>query len=166
MANSTAQQTKSDISKSHPVRALHPFEEMERMFEKFSSKGWLRPFRWDRPFLGEMAEPFEGRIPDVDVIERDGEIIVKAELPGVEKKDLDISLTKNTVTIKGHTKHKEEEEKGDYYRCEISGGAYMRMLTLPAEVDEDKASAKFKDGILELTLPKIEKAKRRTIKVD
>ena len=166
MANVTTKQSQSEITKSHPSRVLSPFEEMERMFENFSAKGWLRPFRWDSPLLGEMAAPFEGRTPNVDVIDRDGEILVKAELPGVEKKDLDISLTKNTVTIKGITRHQEEVEKGDYYRCEISGGSYMRMVTLPADIDEDKAKAKFKDGVLELTLPKVEKAHRRTIKVE
>ena len=75
-----------------------------------------------------MATPYEGKTPSVDVIERDNEIMVKAELPGVDKKDLDISVTSNTVTIKGSTSHEEKEEKGDYYRCEISRGSYSRTL--------------------------------------
>ena len=166
MANVPSHQSKSEITKSHPVHMMRPFEEMERMFEDFATRGWLRPFRWDRPLLGELGASDEARIPNVDVIERDGEILVTAELPGVEKKDLDISLTKNTVTIKGKKSHKEEDKGGDYYRCEISSGAYMRMLTLPADVDENKAKAKFKDGVLEITLPKVEKAQRRSIKVD
>lgn len=166
MANMPAQQSKSEVSKAHPVHALNPFEEIERMFENFSTKGWLRPFQWERPLLNEMTSAFENKMPKVNVIERDSEILVKAELPGVEKKDLDISMTKNTVTIKGKTQHKEEEEKGDYYRCEISSGSYMRTLALPADVDEEKAKAKFKDGVLELTLPKVEKAHRRSIKVE
>ena len=166
MANMTAQQSKSEVTQSKPAHSLSPFEEMERMFENFSSRGWLRPFRWDRPLSSEIAAPFEGKMPKVDVIDRDSEILIKAELPGVEKKDLDISMTKNTVTIKGNTQHKEEEEKGDYYRCEISSGSYLRTLTLPADVDEDKAKAKFKDGVLELTLPKLETAHRRSIEVD
>ena len=61
---------------------------------------------------------------------------------------------------------KKKKEKGDYYRCEISRGSYSRTLTLPAEVNEDKAKADFKDGVLELTLPKVEEAKRRTIKIE
>jgi len=166
MANITAQQSKSDVAPSRPAHTLSPFEEMERMFDNFSSRGWLRPFSWERPLLSEMAAPFEGKMPKVDVIESDSEILVKAELPGVEKKDLDISMTRNTVTIRGDTKRKEEEEKGDYYRCEISSGSYLRTLTLPADVDEDKAKAKFKDGVLELILPKVETAHRRSIKVD
>ena len=61
---------------------------------------------------------------------------------------------------------KEGEEGGDYYRCEISKGAFARTVTLPAEVDTDKSKAKFKDGVLELTVPKMERAKRQSIKVD
>jgi len=104
-------------------------------------------------------------MPRVDIVDRDDELVVKAESPGVDKKDLDISVTDNAVTIKGSTSHEEKEEKGDYYRCEISSGAYSRTLVLPSEVEADKAKANFKDGVLELTLPKLKKAKRHTIKV-
>jgi len=157
---------KKDIQKAQPARAISPFEEMDRFFDSHFPSGWARPFHWPRPSWGELSAPFEGKTPKFYVIERDNEIVVKAELPGVDKKDLDISLTKNSVTIQGSTCHEEKEEKGDLYRCEISRGSYSRTLTLPAEVNEDKAKAKFKDGILELTLPKVEKAKRRSIKVE
>ncbi len=163
---SKEKETKKDIQKAQPTRVMSPFEEMDRLFESPFSSGWMRPFHWPRPSWGELAAPFEGKMPKVDVIERDHEIVVKAELPGVDKKDLDISVTKNTVTIQGSISHEEKEEKGDVYRCEISRGSYSRTLTLPSEVNEEKAKAKFKDGILELTLPKVEKAKRRTIKVE
>jgi len=155
-----------DLQKAQPARVMSPFEEMDRLFENYFSRGWLRPFRMEWPTLSEMAAPFEGKMPHVDVIDRDNEVIVKAELPGVEKKDLDITVTRDRVTIKGSTSHEEKEEKGDYHRCEISSGSYMRTLSLPSDVDEDKVKAKFKDGILRLTLPKLEKAKRRTVKVD
>jgi len=75
-------------------------------------------------------------------------------------------VTKNTVTIKGSTSHEEKEEKGDYYRSEMSRGSYSRTLALPSDVEADKAKAKFKDGVLELTLPKLKKAKRRSVKVE
>lgn len=159
-------ESKQDIQKAQPARVMNPFEEMDRLFEGHFPSGWMRPFHWPRPSWGELSAPFEGKMPKVDVIDRDKEIVVKAELPGVNKKDLDISVTKNTVTIQGSTSHEEKEEKGDFYRCEISRGSYSRTLTLPAEVNEDEAKAEFKDGILELTLPKVEKAKRRTIKVE
>lgn len=125
----------------------------------------MHPFHMDWPSLSKV-KAFEGKTPSVDVIDRDNEVIVKAELPGVDKKDLDISVTNNTVTIKGTTSHEEKEEKGDFYRCEISRGSYSRTLSLPADVDEEKTKAKFKDGILELTLPKLKKPKRHTVNVE
>ncbi len=165
MAKEEKKESKQELQKAEPKRGLNPFEEMDRMFEDYFSRGWMRPFRWEWPSLGEMAKPFEGKMPKVDVIERDDEVVVKAELPGVEKKDLDVSVTENSVTIKGTTSHEEKEEKGDFYRCEISRGAYARTVGLPSYVDADKAKASFKDGILELTLPKVEKSKRRSVEV-
>lgn len=165
MAKEEKKESKQELQKAEPKRALSPFEEMDRMFEDYFSRGWMRPFRWEWPSLGEMAKPFEGKMPKVDVIERDDEVVVKAELPGVEKKDLDVSVTENSVTIKGTTSHEAKEEKGDYYRCEISRGAYARTVALPSYVNADKAKASFKDGVLELKLPKVEKSKRRTVEV-
>lgn len=159
-----------EIEVSRPTRALSPFEEMDRMFdrwfENFFPLGWMRPFRMERPSWGELAAPFEGRMPKVDVIDRDDEVVVRAEVPGIEKDELDVSVSDNAVTIKGETKREAKEEKGNYYRCEISRGAFTRTIALPDYVDTDGAKAKFKDGMLELTLPKVEKAKRRSIKID
>lgn len=157
---------KQEVQKVQPARAISPFDDMEQFFENFFSRGWMQPFHYDWPTFGKGMKPFEGKTPKVDVIERDDEILVKAELPGVDKKDLDISVTKNTVTIKGKTSHEDKEEKGDYYRCEMSRGEYSRTMALPSDVNEDKAKAKFKDGILELTIPKTEKSKRQTVKVE
>jgi HSP20 family protein len=155
-----------EIQKAEPAHVMSPFEEMDRFFESRFPTGWLRSFNWPSPGWSELSAPFEGKTPKVDIIERDNEILVKAELPGVDKKDLDISVTKNSVTIKGSTSHEEKEEKGDVYRCEISRGSYSRTLPLPSEVDEDNTKAKFKDGLLELTLPKVEKSKRRKIEIE
>ena len=93
-------------------------------------------------------------------------VIVRAEVPGMKKEDLEVSVTDNTVTIRGSTKHEEKTEEGEYYRCEISRGEFSRTVGLPAEVDGDKAKATFKDGVLELTLPKVAVSKRRSIKVE
>lgn len=166
MTSLLAKKNKSEASAPHISRGLNLFDEMENMFESFSTKGWLRPFHWDAPMMNEISAGFETIVPNIDVIDRDGEILVKANMPGIEKKDIDISLTKNTVTIKGETNHEEKEEKDNYYRCEISKGSYMRTLVLPANVDDKKSKAKFKDGVLELTLPKLEVAQRHSIKVD
>jgi HSP20 family protein len=165
MAKEVKKGTKQTLQKTEPARALSPFEDMERFFDDYFSRGWLRPLHVARPSWGSLPMPFEGRMPRVDVVDRENEIIVKAEVPGVNKEDLDISVTENTVSIKGSTSHEEKEEKGDYYRCEISSGSFSRVVPLPANVDAEKASSKFKDGVLELTLPKLQKAKRHTVKV-
>jgi HSP20 family protein len=156
---------KQEIQKAQPARALSPFEEMDRMFDQYFRRGWMRPWRMEWPAFPEIALP-EIKVPKVDVIDRENEVLVKAEIPGVEKKDLDISVGEDTVTIKGSSRHEEKEEKGDYYRCEISRGAFSRTVALPATVDGGKAKGSFKDGVLELTLPKVEKAKRHAVKVE
>ena len=156
---------KEQQAKVPAVRPLHPFEEMDRMFANLFPRGWLLPFAWEHaPMTGAGMIP-EAPLPRVDVIERDSEVLVRAEAPGVRKDDLEVSITGNTVTIKGQTAHEEKEEKGEYYRCEISRGAFSRTITLPAEVDAEKAAAEFHDGVLEIRLPKMEHTKRRLLKV-
>lgn len=149
-----------------PAAARSPFEDMERFMSEFFGRGWMQPWQWPRPDWSHLAAPFEGRMPKVDVIERDDKIVVRAELPGVDKKDIDVSMTDYTVTVKGETRKEEKEEKGDYFRSEMSSGMFSRTVALPAEVDGSKAKAAFKDGILELTLPKIGESRRRSIKVE
>ena len=127
---------------------------------------WLHPMRWELPGWAERMTPFEGKSPRVDIIDRETEVVVRAEMPGMKKEDLDVSLNDNTVTIRGTSKHEETEEKGEYCRREMSYGEFSRTLTLPAEVDRAKAKAIFKDGVLELTLPKAETAKRSSIRIE
>ena len=142
-----------------PFRPMSMFEEMEHMLESFVPHNWLHPFKREHALFAEG-------MPRVDVIERDENILVRAALPGVEKDDLTVSTTQQTVTIRGATRKETREEKGEYFRCEISSGSFLRTVALPAPVDEEKVTAKFRDGLLELELPKLESAKRRTIKID
>ncbi len=160
---------KREMQKSHRGRRLSPFDEMEREMDRWFGRfghGWMRPFHWGRPFWSDLEAPFEGMVPSVDVIDRDEEVVVRVELPGVDKKNLEVSLSDDSLTIKGSTKTEQEEEKGDYYHREVSSGSFSRTVRLPAEVDGEKVKSSFKDGILELTLPKVKKAKRQTIKVE
>jgi HSP20 family protein len=164
-----AEQSRTEVAKTGevqkaPSRALRPFEEMERMFDEFLGSSWLRPLRMHR--MPEPSLVWEGRLPKLDVIDRDNEVVVRAEVPGVKKEELEISVTGDLFTIKGQTKREEKEEKGDYYRCEVSQGSFSRTVTLPAAVDEAGAKAQLKDGMLEITLPKTEKSKKRAIKID
>jgi HSP20 family protein len=136
-----------------------PFGAAERLFDDFFGTRWLRPFGWERPF----QLPALG--PSVDVIDRDDEVVVRAEVPGYRKEDIEVSVSDSLLTIKGEARKEEKEEKGDYYRSEISHESFSRSLVLPAECDEAKAKATMKDGMLELTLPKREKSKRRSIAI-
>jgi HSP20 family protein len=145
---------------------VSPWDEMERWFGEFGRRGWLHPFSWEWPKEMEALAPFEGRMPRVDMIDRDNEVVVRAELPGVKKDDLEVTLSEHTVTIGAHTTAEEKEEKGEYYRKEMSRGDFQRTLALPGGVDETRARASFADGVLELTLPKLEKTARRTVKVE
>jgi HSP20 family protein len=145
---------------------VSPWDEMDRWFGEFGRRGWLHPFSWEWPKEMEALAPFEGRMPRVDMIDRDKEVVVRAELPGVKKDDLEVTLSEHTLTIVAHTTAEEKEEKEEYYRREMSRGDFQRTLALPSGVDETKARASFADGVLELTLPKLEKTSRRKVKVE
>jgi HSP20 family protein len=150
------------VSKGTVERMPRPalFSDIDRMFDDFFGRRFLRPFGIERSF-----PELQTAMPSVDVIDRDDEVVVRAAVPGYRKDDIEISVSNSTLTIKGETKKEEKEEKGDYYRCEISQGSFSRMIALPAEVDESKAKASMTDGMLELTLPKLEKSKRHTINI-
>jgi len=126
----------------------------------------MRGWRRDWPSWSELEAPFEGRSPRVDVIDRDEEVFVRAELPGVKKDDLDVSLAENVLTIKAASGQEAEEEKGDYHRREISRGEFTRSIRLPVNVDAKNVKANFADGVLELNLPKSVPSERHSIKVD
>jgi HSP20 family protein len=145
--------------------AVRGWDDVDRLFDALMTRPWLRPASLEWPEWAQTSLA-QLKAPKVDVIDRDSEVLVRAEVPGVDKKDLDISVAENAVTIRGETRKEEKEEKGEYYRCEISTGSFARTVALPAEVDADKAKASFKDGVLELTLPKLAKSKKRSIKID
>jgi HSP20 family protein len=166
MANEEKNTEKKEITPARGERWLSPFEEAEHWFEDFFPRGWMHPLRHGWPSRPDLEAPFSGRMPRVDIIDRENEIVVRAELPGVDKDDLDVSMTDHSVTIRATTSYERKEEKGEYYRREMSRGEFQRTLLLPDNVDADKAKANFKDGVLELALPKVESAKRKTIKVE
>lgn len=143
-----------------------PFEEMDHMFERLLGRSLLRDWMHPRGWLFEAAG--EGAaLPRVDVVDRKDEVEIRAEMPGVAKEDLDISLGDNTITLRGTIKEEHEEKEGEYcYFRETGRGEFVRTLTLPAAVDGAKAKATFKDGIVTLVLPKMETAKRHTIKIN
>lgn len=155
-----------EIEKAAPRRMLTPFEEMDRLFERIIPRGWLRPLGWESPLLGELSEPLEMKMPRMDVYDGEENVVVHAEVPGVDKKDLEISVNDTSATIKGKVMREAKEEKGEYYRCEIGSGEFSRTMILPCAVDAAKARAHLKDGVLELTLPKVEKSRRHSVRID
>ena len=144
---------------------INPWNEMERWFDEFDRRGWLYPMARMWPQGSAMA-PFEGKSPKVDVLDREKEVVVRAELPGVTRDDLEVTVTDSTVTLKAQTEHEEKKEEGEYVRREMSYGKYQRTLELPHTVDEARARATFNDGVLELTLPRLEKTPQRTVRVE
>lgn len=152
-----------DIRRRGEFGPINPWEEMERFFEGSFPRNWLRFSRWPWP---EWTPRLEGKVPAVDVIDRPDHILVRAELPGIKKEDLDVSVSDNLVTLRTTAKYEEEKEEGQYYRRELGKGEYSRTVSLPTDVDSAEAHATFKDGILELILPKTAPSKRRSVKVE
>lgn len=140
-----------------------PFREMaslqERMNRIFSD------FRARSP-LGEEEITQGAWAPPVDIYETTESIVLEAELPGITKDDIVVEVKDNTLTLKGDKRFEREVKEENYHRVERSYGAFQRAFTLPSTVQQDKVKAKFRDGILEITLPKMEEAKPKQIKVD
>lgn len=150
----------TEVIPSKPVGSLVSFDEFDNFFDDFLSRRWPRLLDWNFP------GSFERGFPKVDIIDHDNEVEVQAALPGVKKEDLDVTINNQTITIRTSTKEeKKEEVKGKYFRREITRGEFQRTLSLPDNVDDAKAKASFKDGILTVTIPKTEKSKRKTIEI-
>ncbi len=161
--NKTTVSDKARHMSQQRARAMNPFEEMDRLFDSFFPRGWVQPVRHN---WSEMATPFDGKVPRIDVLEKDDAIIIRAELPGVNKDNVDISLTEDSATITANTHQEQDEEKGNYHHREITRGSFSRTVSLPIAIQSDQAKASFKNGMLELNLPKAAPAKRHSIKVE
>ena len=123
----------------------------------------INRFFGDEPLVPSFTQGFS---PAIDLSESDVEFTVKAEFPGVEPKDLDISLTGDVLTIKGEKKEEKEEKERGVHRVERSFGSFARSFSLPCEVQENKIKAKFENGVVTIMLPKAETAKKKSIQID
>ena len=152
------------------------FDRMLDQFDRMMGEFWRRPFSgvWPsfpsllRPSRALVGESLNLRVPTVDLYEEEDEVVLKAEVPGLSKEDIKIDLTDSMVTISGEKKKEEEVKEEAYSYSERSYGSFSRGLQLPCAVKADKAKATFKDGILEVKLPKTDEAKKRhvTVKID
>ena len=151
----------SELLPKTSLGSLLSFDEFDNFFDDFLSRRWPRLLDLNAPTLPEIS------FPKVDILDHDDAIEVHAALPGVKKEDLDISINNQTITIRTSSKEeKKEEEKGKYFRREITRGEFQRTLSLPDNIDGDKAKASFIDGILKVTIPKTEKSQRKNIEID
>jgi HSP20 family protein len=158
-----ANKESKEIVKPEPSRVQLPYWEW-RDVDKWMDEVFRRPFslaglpRMKVPELQEFN-------PSVDIFEDNSDVVLKAELPGMKKEDIDIRLTQDTITISGEKKKEEKIEKKDYHRWECVYGSFTRSFSLPADIQMDKVKSQFKDGILEVRMPKTETAKMKEIKV-
>ena len=138
-----------------PFRELGMLQDrMNRLFDD-TGRGW----RADEPAATTSWSP------SVDIFETEGEIIVKAELPGLERKDIVLHLENNVLTLRGERKFEKETKEENYHRIERSYGNFSRSFSIPATVDDEKIRADYKDGVLKIALPKKEQAKPKQIKI-
>lgn len=141
------------LARWHPIKDILDIrDDFDRIIDRFFSREF---------------DIWEGhRAFDVDIYEDENNIVVKAELPGVNKEDISVSLTEDTLTISGKKTEEKKIEKENYYRKEIRSGSFSRSFTLPCAVDKEKVKASYKNGILEIVLPKAEKEKEKEIKIE
>jgi len=142
------------IGRSEPTRLSNPFAAMRRLSDEmeqlFHGVG-LGNFGFPR--LWRDVELPKAWGPDVDMFERKGQLVIRADLPGLAKDDVKVEMTDSDVTIEGERKSEKEEEKDGVYRSERSYGSFRRTIGLPEGVKTDRAKAAFKDGVLEITMP-------------
>ena len=131
-----------------------PFRDLERWTRRFPS------FFEEWP-LGEREEYF----PALESYVKNGNLVVRADVPGVESKDLDVSVLGNVLRIKGERKEEKEVKSEDYIRREVSYGAFERSMTLPEGADTEKIAANFKNGVIEITMPMAKKAETKKVPI-
>lgn len=133
--------------------------EMDKVFQSF--------YQTPKKLIGAgKGKELAKREPASDIIETDKEVTAKIELPGIEKKDVELNVTENSIEVKAEKKQETKEEKKGFYRQERSYSQFYRILSLPAEVDPKKAKAKMQNGLLEVIMPKVGKAKGKSVDIE
>ncbi len=146
------------------MKWIKPIDEFEKTIEQtFKPLHRLKKFfeDWDLDFPKETLN-----LPKIDVWEDKDKYVVEAELPGFDKKDIELNITDDVLTIKATRKQEEEKKDKNYYYAERSYGEFVRSLRLPHEVDKKSIKAKYTNGVLELTLPKTKEAQEKSTKIE
>lgn len=148
------------------MSVLSPLREMERWFEESTSRPFFgmnwTPFRHMFHELGERSE----LMPAVDMFEEGGHLVVKAEMPGITKENLNLRIVDNNLIISGEKSTEEKVERSNYLRLERSHGSFSRTLSLPEGLDAEQIKATFRDGVLEVRIPRTESSTVRQISVE
>ena len=155
-----------DVGRAHEMRPFtHSMEEFfGNHFPRRWMEGFFEPVTWRRPFWPEFGESFEVW-PKIDVLDKKDAVIVRAEIPGVKKEDLEITIAGDRLTLEAKREYEEKEEKEEFFRSEMAYGRLYRVVPLPVEVKGDEAKAEVKDGVVEIYLPKVEAVTPHTVKV-
>lgn len=145
-----------------------PFRELTRELTRDFADPWFSPWpRLWRLLEWDLPAPTRSWVPPVDIYEtKEGELVVKAELPGLRREDLDVTVENNVLTIRGERRYEHEDRSGRVHRVERSYGEFCRSFTLPADVDSDHIRAEYRDGTLTVTLPRKPEARPRQIPVE
>jgi HSP20 family protein len=145
---------------NQPIKKWEPFKELVTLRDDMD--------RFFNSFFGRsLGDNYEGVwAPVVDIEEDKDSFIVKAELPGMKKEDIKISVRGNILSLVGERKYGSEEKNKTYHRIERAYGKFVRTITLPTEVENDKVKAAYQDGILTITLPKPETMKPKEVEID
>jgi HSP20 family protein len=130
-----------------------------------STSGFFEELFDGFPITSYFSEDRHRFMPSVDVMEKDGNLILHAELPGMTEKEIDLRLEGNTLTLKGEKKMENEDKKSSYHRLESFHGSFTRSFRLPDEMDLEKIKAEYKNGVLTVTIPRIPEVKPREIPV-
>jgi HSP20 family protein len=140
-----------------PLNFMRRFgEEMDHLYEDFGlGRGWLTPI------LDKAQLPQGVWSPQVEIFERDKEIVLRADLPGLTKDDVSVEIANDGITIEGERKNEHEEEREGYYRSERSYGKFYRRIPMPEGINAQDAEASFSDGVLEITMPAPERAESK-----
>lgn len=171
MSKKSKQVQKADSKKAIAKQSADPiaqmaeqFKALEKRFDDFMSRGILAPFDTDWPDTSLLAS--EMPTPKVDIIDKGKKLVVRAEMPGFDKDNIDVDVTDNSITLKGEVKEESKNEEGDFYQSEVRQQSFSRSLMLPAEVDSSKAKATFKNGMLEINLPKSKVEKKKKVDIE
>lgn len=150
MGNGKTKEQKLEVRRSAPLWPAWP-EEMESLLDRAWRGFGLRP--WIRPRLQPWLSRDERWLPNIDVFEREGKLIVRADLPGLKREDIEVVLEGDTLVIRGHRAEEKEVKEEGYYRCERASGEFYRAIDLPEGVKPESIEAGYKDGVLEVSVP-------------